>query len=379
MYIQQFIDDKEELIVTALNRPGTTQKQLAKLPHEAQMDLCTKAIAREVEHRVIQKVQADWFEKINDMWNMYVLSNGDRDDVDVAQLGDYDTGVDDAFEALVEDIQDMLSKDWLGQYTIDTHLHEDGEILKLSQNVGKEVYKTLTYGKTPAQILSNAGIVVGDIEAGLAAHMQPQTQEEKAQSMEDSQNTAQEIAQKAQLTLGANFDLIAVYEDVELLFDSDAILANAAAARLGLDERDVENLQMASLDGMDKEQFFQLLQEEPPKADKPKRGGSGKKSEPKEPKEPKTGENLTPSGKPGDVDARVLALLKDHGGTKDTDMSAKLGVSRGSYNNWINGKNAFAPDDTQRDTLRSQIVEHINGLHEALAILEGNDNPEVIF
>lgn len=372
MYIQEIIDDKDELIATALKRPGTTQKQLAKVPHEAQLELCTKAIAREVEYRVIQAVQSEWFEKINDMWNSYVLLNGDRDDVDVATLSDYDTGVDDEFEALIEGIQDYLSKDWLGQYTIDTHLHEEGEILKLSQNIGKEVFKTLTYNKTAAQILSNAGIVTGDVEAGLAAHLQPQTAEEREEAMADSQNTAQEIAQKAIMTIGTGFDLMAVYEDVELLFDSDEILANAAAARLGLDEHDVGSLQMASLEGMDKEQFFALLQEVP-ETDKPK--PTRKKAAPKD----KPAEDLTPGGKPGEVEAKVLALLKDHGGTKDTDMSAKLGVSRGSYNNWINGKNAFTPDDAQRDTLRNQIVEHINGLHEALAILDGNENPEVIF
>lgn len=376
MYIQELIGDADELMAKALSRPGTTQKQLAKLLPEAQIEIAMKAIAREVEYVTIQSVQKEWVEKITDMMDAYVLMNGEWKDVDAAELGDYENGLDDAFEALIEPLEAMLSKDWLGKFTIDTRLYEDGEIVKLSEAIGKEVYKTLSYNKTAAQVLSNAGIGSTAIETALAIHMQPKTKEEREITMAENEDNAQSIASKVLLAIGTGFDALEVYDDVAMLFEDDAILANAAAARLGIDERDVETLQMASLEGVDADSFMEMLQNAPAE-EKPK--PARKKAADKAPAEGKPTENLNPGGSPGVVDAQILALLKEHGGTKDTDMSAKLGASRGSYNNWINGKNAFTPDDAQRETLRNTIVAHINGLHEALALLDGNPNPEVIF
>jgi transcriptional regulator with XRE-family HTH domain len=84
----------------------------------------------------------------------------------------------------------------------------------------------------------------------------------------------------------------------------------------------------------------------------------------------------SPAGGTG-IDPTVLRLLKDHASTADTAFAGDLGVSRGTYNNWLNGKTQFVPEPEQYTTLRNELLKHANGLLEALALLDGVDPLEV--
>jgi len=368
MYLQDLIGGKEEVILAAMQNPGLAPKRRPNI------EQALKAVAGEVEYRVKMRVANDVLPKLQDAYDMYVLMNGEYEDVGEvdgqdadedfikASQDEYGSGLDDEVEKLLEPFETHLSADWLGRNTIDTQLWAEGAIQRLAESVGKEVFKQLSYNKTPAQVLSNAGIVSADVEIYFEQHMN-QTQEKP---MSDGNETLTEIAAKIKQHVGEGFDVSEVYSDIELVCEDDEILAAGALARLGLETEDYNVVQMATLDHGDDtaEHLYNLVNEAT--ASKPK---AAKPAKPKKEATPAKVENA--------VDPRVLQLLKDHSAVKDTDMSARLGVSRATYNNWLNAKNAFVPDGDQYHTLREQIVEDVNGLLEALAALDGTEQMAV--
>ncbi len=369
MYLQDLIGGKEEVILAAMQNPGLAPKRRPNI------EQALKAVAGEVEYRVKQCVTKDVLPKIQDAYDMYVLMNGEYEDVGEvegqeadedfvkASQDEYTSGLDDEVEKLLEPLEAHLSADWLGRNTIDTRLWEEGAISRLAESVGKEVFKQLSYGKTPAQILSNAGIVATDVEIYFEQHMN-QTQEKPMSNGDD--DTLAAIAAKIKHRVGEGFDVSEVYADIELVCEDDEILAGGALARLGLEQADYDAIQMATLDHGDDtaEHLYNLVN-----------AAAVEKVKAAKPAKPK--KEATPAKVENAVDARVLQLLKDHSAVKDTDMSARLGVSRATYNNWLNAKNAFVPDGDQYTTLRDQIVEDVNGLLEALSVLDGTEQMAV--
>jgi len=361
MYIQDFIGDKGELLDAAMRHPALAPKR------KPTFETALKCVVSEVERVCMTTVAKQYEEKLGDVYLGYTLMNGERDEADVSALGDWDSGLDDEVEKLLGEVVEFLSQDWLAQKTIDTRLHEEGEIVKLATSVGKEIFKQLTFGKEPGQFLANAGILKSDVEAFFETHMQPKTPEQEKATMAEQEQTVAGIAATIAATIGADFNQMEVYEDIEMLFDEDAILSGAAAARLGVTEGGIEILQMAALDSLDAEALFALVSnapaEEAPKkapAVKPTTAtGTARKK--KEDKSVSVENAISPD---------VLQAYKTHGGTPDTEFAAKLGVSRGTYNNYLSGKTAFTPDDSQRETLRNQIVENINGLLGALGLID---------
>lgn len=377
MYITELIGDKADIIEQAMANPGLAPKR------KPTIDQAMKAVASQVEFAAMQNVQQKVLPIIQDMYDMYVLMNGEYEDVGMPENGseepdedfvnasrtEYSSGLDDELEKSIEQLEPYLSADWLGRNTIDTRLWEENAIVKLSQSVAKEVFKQLSYQKTPAQVLSNAGIVQADVEIFFEQHLAQASTPKGKQAMADATATsAEDLAAKIKAHVGDNFDQMMVYEDLELACDDDEILANGAGKRLGLDEDDVQALQMVVLEyGEDTaDHMIELIgNASSGKADKPK--AERKPAAPKKDAKPAEGA----------VDANVLVLMKNHGATKDTEMSAQLGVSRATYNNWLNGKNAFTPDGDQYSAVRDELVKNINGLLEALALLDGTEQMEV--
>lgn len=355
MYLQELIGGKDEVIQAALRNPGVAPRR------NPTIELVLKAVAGEVEYRAKRRVADDILPTLRDAYEMYTLMNGEFEDTETPD--EYGSGLDDEIEKLFEPYEHFLSADWLARNTIDTRLWEENAIAKLAESAGKEVFKQLSYNKTPNQVLSSAGIVQNDVELYFEGHMN-QTQE---QQKEMSETTIQDVAQRIKLHVGDEYDRMEVYGDLELACDDDEILAHAALARLGLEQSDYDAVQMAVLEhGDDTVDTLAQLVEEAPSA-KAKANADKPKREPAKPSEPK-----------GDqVDPRVLGLLKEHSAAKDTEMSERLGVSRATYNNWINGKNPFQPTDAQRSELRDRIVSDTNGLLEALAILDGTQQMAV--
>ena len=378
MYIQEMIGDKADIIEQAMANPGLAPKR------NPTIEQAMKAVASQVEFAAMQNVQQKVLPIIQDMYDMYVLMNGEYEDVGMPENGseepdedfvnasrqEYSSGLDDELEKVLEPFEALLSADWLGRNTIDTRLWEENAIVKLSQSVAKEVFKQLSYQKTPAQVLSSAGIVQADVEIFFEQHLAQASTPKGKQAMADATATsAEDIAAKIKAHVGDNFDQMMVYEDLELACDDDEILANGAGKRLGLDEDDVQALQMVVLEyGEDTaDHMIELIgnASSGEKAAKPK--ADKKAAAPKAQAAPAEGA----------VDPKVLVLMKNHGSTKDTEMSATLGVSRATYNNWLNGKNPFVPDGDQYSAVRDELVKNINGLLEALALLDGTEQMEV--
>lgn len=372
MLIQDLLGEKGDIIERAMANPGLAPKRKPTIEH------AMKAVAAEVEFACSQNVEKAVYPIIQDMYDMYVIMNGEYEDVGVPADGsdvdedvqklereEWASGLDDAFEACLEPYEPMLSANWLGTNTIDTRLWEPNAIVNMGRSVAKEVFKSLSYQKTPAQVLSNAGIVQADVEIYLEQHLTQSPEKDKAMA-EAADSSAEDIAAKIKAQVGAEFDQMEVYGDLELALDDDEILANGAGKRLGLDENDVQALQMVALEqGEDTAQYIIDLMNAAP-AEKPKRE-----------RKPKAEGTTATAPKEGAVDADVLVLMKNHGSTKDTEMSASLGVSRATYNNWLNKKNPFNPDGDQYQTLRDELVTNINGLLEALAKLDGTEQMEV--
>lgn len=378
MYINDLIGDKADIIEKAMKNPGLAPKR------NPTIDQAMKAVASEVEFAAMQNVQQNILPIIQDMYDMYVLMNGEYEDVGMPENGtdepdddfvnasrtEYSSGLDDELEKCLEPYEKWLSADWLGRNTIGTSLWEENAIVKMSQSVGKEVFKQLSYQKTPAQILSNAGIVQADVEIFLEQHLaQAETPKGKQAMADATANSAEDLAAKIKSHVGNDFDQMTVYEDLELACDDDEILANGAGKRLGLDEDDVQALQMIVLEHGDEtaDHMIELIGN----------ASSGEKvAKPKAERKP-AAPKKDAAPVEGGVDPKVLVLMKKHGSTQDTAMSASLGVSRATYNNWINGKSPFAPDGDQYGAVREELVRNINGLLEALAALDGTEQMEV--
>lgn len=362
MYIQDLIGDKAEIIEQALRNPGLAPKR------KPTIDQAMKAVASQVEFAAMQNVQQRVLPLIQDMYDMYTLTNGEFEDAEVGgdiAPDEYSSGLDDALEKVLEPFEPHLSADWLGRNTIDTRLWDDNAIVTLSQGVAKEVFKQLSYGKTPAQVLANAGIVQADVEIFFAQHLAqyetPKGKQAMATAIADS---SEDIAAKIKAHVGDDFDQMTVYDDIALACDDDEILANSAGKRLGLSEHEVQALQMVALEYGDStaDHVIELI---------------GKVSKPKAEKRKDAAPKKEAAKANGAVDANVLVLMKNHGATKDTEMSSTLGVSRATYNNWLNGKNQFTPDGDQYQALREELVKNVNGLLEALALLDGTEQMEV--
>jgi hypothetical protein len=92
-------------------------------------------------------------------------------------------------------------------------------------------------------------------------------------------------------------------------------------------------------------------------ADKPKRG-----RKPKEPTAPPT---------TAETPTEALALFSDNAKVKDDEVAEALGISRATYNNMRNAKQAAHLDDVQRMTLVSMIDEKIAKLQQAKALIDG--------
>lgn len=367
MYINELIGDPAEIIEKAMANPGLAPKRRPTI------DQAMKAVASQVEFAAMQNVQQRVLPIIQDMYDMYTLTNGEYEDAsidgDIAP-DEYSSGLDDELEKVLEPFEAMLSADWLGRNTIDTRLWEDNAIVKLSQSVAKEVFKQLSYQKTPAQVLSNAGIVQTDVEIFFEQHLaQAETPKGKQAMADATANSAEDLANKIKAHVGNEFDQMSVYEDLELACDDDEILANGAGKRLGLDESDVQALQMVALEYGDEtaDHMIELVGQ----------ASSGEKAAKSKTDKKPAAPKASAAPAEGAVDPQVLALMKNHGATKDTEMSATLGVSRATYNNWLNGKNAFVPDGDQYSAVRGELVHNINGLLEALALLDGTEQMEV--
>tara|TARA_R100000687_G_scaffold81788_1_gene79469 strand:+ start:885 stop:1955 length:1071 start_codon:yes stop_codon:yes gene_type:complete len=349
VYVQDFLPPKDEVIAKALALP--------KVKPGASSEVVMRAVGDTVAALAKEKIEREIYIDLADACAMYEVTNGEYADIDDGDEGDrerdnYSSGMDDGVEAALEKYDEHLSADWLGRSTIDTQLWNKGATEALAKSAAKEVWKQLTYDKTPAQVLASAGIVAEDVEQAASN----QTTDTGDNGMAD--NDLEGVVLKIKEHVGKDFDQLTVYEDLEMVCEEDdEILLDAAASRLGMSDADVQTVQIAALELDDAPtEICEMIAsaKAPSKTAKKKAAKAKEKAEAEE----------------GAVDASVLSALKECG-VGDTAMAEALGVSRSTYVNYCKGKTPFAPDAEQYQLVRNELVERANSLVAALSALDG--------
>ena len=305
---------------------------------------------------------------LTDTYQRYVLLNGEHEEAE--NKPEWESGMDDQVEALIEAYVPHLSADWLGNHTIDCGIHLDDGINKFCMSLGKEFFKQLTYQKSPAKIMSNTGITKNEVEMWLNEHIETNRGSKKEnETMTTEDEPLAVIVAKIKAHIGDDHDVMAVYDDLDLVSDMDDILAQGAAPRLGLQEPDIQHLQALRFQHEDKtpEVIYELVKAVESET-KPKKKATAKKAKPaakKKEKQPEEGEML--------LDSDMLLRLKEYGGVGDKDMAEALGLSRATYNKWTKGQGERTVDEEGYNVLRQRFVTHLNELHLGLAALDGTE------
>jgi hypothetical protein len=370
MYIADLIGGKDALLAEAFVDPKLHPKKSPTI------ETALRVVNDLVKKRALLQLQNEIHIDVLDKVAMYEINNGEYADIPGEAAGarsDYESGMDDQVEAAMEKYDEYLSADWLGRNTIDTGLWESTEedrtpIAKFAQSAAKEIWKQLTHDKTPAQILSNAGIVQDDVQAHLDTRHTP-TESDMPKEQKDFDTLVGQI--KAHI--GGGFGTMAVYEDLETIFEDDEVLAQSAGNRLGLSKDDIVTLEMAVLMADVDDPADYVLEA----VNVAKPGKKGAKKPAKKPEAETPAEEAPEAPEEGAVPPHVLTALK-HCGVGDTAMAEALGVSRSTLVNYHKGKTAFKPDGDQANTVRQEIVERTNRLLAALAALDGTEAQEVM-
>lgn len=382
-YLTEVCGPADDIFAEAAGNPKIAAKKAPTL------EAVLTAVVKVVEKRSVEGAANLIREDLQDMYDMYTITNGDRpqpetahDEPVIAAREAWDTGLDDRVEALfTPEYGNVLSNDWLANNTIDTRLNEEGGVDRLADAFGKEVYKQLCWQtgeaatgggkmKSPAQILANAGItqsaVIGyfadrlSTEEGGNRSIDATIYADLAAPTETSEIDV--VMDKVFEHVGIDYDVDGVRDELELVLDDDEVLSAGAAGRIGLvDVADIYAVQRFGLDrGAETLDVLSamLLDRSLAAKDGPKATGkpSRKADAPK-----------------GDaIDPLVLSLLQQHSAVPAAKMAERIGVSRATYNNYVNGKTQLVPDNEQRATIRTQIEADLNGLQNALDLL-GDD------
>lgn len=376
MKLYDFVPNKQTIIDEAFKHPVMKIKPRAANPYPS-IDDALKATLNAIENNVIMSVAEDITPALDAALLDMILMDGDHEDSD--NKDEWESALDDKVEAAIEKYVPICSADWLGNHTINSGLHEPDGVKKFAHSLGREVYKQMTYGldKSPAKIMSAAGVVQKDVEARLALHNQPV---QKETNMSEDTETLDAVIAKIADYVGKDFDVMTVYDDLDAASDDDEILASGAAARLGIDEGDLEPLQDYRLiNGDDAPQELLDMLTEAAKGGKKKTAKKAEKPAAKKaaPKKAKAKSDDDAAEAEGAVSAETLQRFKEVCTFKDADMAQAIGVSRATFNNYVNGKSVFEPTADQAATLRDAIVDRLNSLHLCLAELDGTEAHEV--
>lgn len=341
MYIESLISSPADIIAEALK-----SAKVKKSPTE---DVVMRAVYDALADYVVNKLTYEIHISVSDACAMYEVNNGAWDDLPKGDEGEaarsnYSEGMDEAVEKVMEPFIEHLSQDWLGRMTIDTQMWVEGADALFAKSAAKEIWKQLTHGKTPNQALASAGITAAMAMGAVGTH----EQEDSQMATTDFDETVSRMKEH----LGNGFDVMAVYDDLEVIFtEDDDILAESAASRLGLNKAGMNVLQTASLILEDPaEDVVKLLQDSKP----------GKRAPAPKP----TAEEAASA-----VPASVLDALKTCG-VSDTAMADALGVSRTTYVNYTKGKTPFTPDADALKLVRTELVTRANMMLQALAQLD---------
>lgn len=153
--LDMLIDDKEEVMRKAFQHPAV--KIGPRTKNKPTIEQAVKVVLNAVEFEAIEHCARKARERFTDMLEVHVMTLGERKDADDEDA--WDLEIDEQVDASFFNTQKYLSADWLGRNTVDCALHEEGQIDKLATSYGREIFKQLTHGQSPEEILLSAGIL----------------------------------------------------------------------------------------------------------------------------------------------------------------------------------------------------------------------------
>jgi len=354
-YIQELSGDPAQVIQEALE-----DKTLAPRKNPTEQTL-SNVVFKLVKSRAIDFAFQSLHAAARVVFDDFYSLNGDYDDLPEDRRDDYSSALDDIAEAMLEPYDNHISADWYGKMTIDTRLWESLAEHKWLKSAAAEIFKQMTYGKTPIQVLSSAGITMDAMRTALTTRA-PQQKETDMTDITTLEGVAAQIAS----TVGKGYDVMELDSNITKAQSADVNEAYAAGARIGLTPAATEVMQMGFITHGDAltDEVVKLvdaaLAAEKPKPAKRKRSKAG-------------------DPPPADaVPTRVMEVIKAHSSAKDNDVAeGVLKVSRGTWNSYVKGKAHFVPEGEQVNDLRKLILADVNPLLEAIALLDGTE-PTVV-
>lgn len=322
---------------------------------EATFDKFQKNILAFTESAVIAHCAMLVQPAVEEAYNTHVETLGDRDMAPMmgGNVDEWDSGLDDRLEDILEPYQSSLSQDYLATATTDSGLRTVENVDTWCQAFGKEMYKQMAHGKSPAQMMAAVGLLDEAILRQWYDYGKENGKQLQAAGAEQAVENGDEdtILELIFNSVGAEFDEDDVLDALEMAMDDDALLAGGALARLGLTAEQGDTLTMLRFGTTPAEMLARL---------KDRRAGTAPSREPATAQQP-AGEAIP---------ASVLMTMKDHSSAEDGKMAEALGVSRGTYANYYKGKTKFTPSNEQRNAIRDRLVLDINALTGALATLD---------
>lgn len=382
-YIGEIAGGKDAILAQAALDPKIAKKR------KPDLDQVSLAVVKVVEQRCIAGAANLVREDLQDALDTYKLIVGDRfmaDDPD-----EWDSGLDDKVEEIFQPYNDVLSADFLATATIDSGLWLDNGVDTVANKFGKEVYRSLAWLagdrdrpgkiKQPMQILASASILTSDILGYFADRIEQPTSYGESPGT-TAMNAIQEFKEAMQLDIAINqlrlwmLDNFTTAIDPEMLgnlVDSDDVIAQGAATQLGLPADAAISFQMLAFDKGDKG-AVEYVQEQLALDYAP--GGPAETMadavyDTAIPPPPAVASAPKAAKGDGPRMNEVLQVLKEHGGTTLNDMALIVGVSRGTYNNYLNDKTDWQPDDEAKQRVLDKIEEHMQAMMSARALLEG--------
>lgn len=353
------------------------------------LEACLAATVKVVERHAISGAASLVHDELAEALQDHVDIFGDR--AAAKDPDDWDTQLDAAIEDILTPYSDVLSADWMAKSTIDSGMWQENGVDNLSKSFGKEVFKQLCWHhgdkdnpgrvKQPAQILANAGILQSDVMSAFGDRIG--TAGAPPASEDDVHEANQEQADMATIEslipkMRASIDVDEIdLDELEGLCDSDDILAQSSASRLGLDAEDIAPFQMYALNhGSDAAvaHVAELLRtyEEPEYETELELPGA-----PVAAPVPPAGVPAPPAPTPPTAAAQVtgktqaLVILKEHCGVDISTLAATAGVSRGTFNNMLKGTSEWKAEGDAVARVRETYVAEINALLQGLAVIDG--------
>lgn len=369
------------------------------------VDAAIMAVSREA---IENTLTAELSTELEGVLDMHGIINGDRagggSDPD-----DWDSALDDAVAELFKDkLEPFMGPGFVGEHSVDTRIHEPGELETFARRVAKGVAERMTSDK--------------DASAHIASLF------DKDELTKEGKNKPKDDGFKAVVVI-VLADYLAkngeagVLDLLDLASDDDEILAAGPLETLAGSYVNKEEIarcmrvwRAQSAGWRDEAISAAKTANTPPTAvsvapsptaegEKPKKTRKKKgetASAPVETDEERearelaelTGELPTPAATvtvaAGSIPSPILApvsvtpaervttengdlvalrLLKEHGRTPEADLAAALGLSRSSINNMVRDKIPCALEPHQRAALAEQIDVHLRGLAQARAAL----------